>query len=215
MANQISNLDARMSYQHAVEYFAAAGFNTDSLKLSQSTLRLEQALTAGTSQFTFPVLSTETTNGVIFNTEKRLKLQDSFLVTQAWYYVALPASSTDTAFIPKTYVSGQVFTNVTDAVYSGFMECVVNKDVKITKWDLMRHYYAPQTQDSGQATPPQDELGGATYGFYPVEPNVIFVGSRDNVLTVTLDAPLATTDANARIGWYFRGLLAQNSTPVR
>jgi hypothetical protein len=54
-----------------------------------------------------------------------------------------------------------------------------------------------------------------TNGFASVEPNMVFVGSKKNQLTVTLPQALVSVPTNARLVVICRGLLAQNSTSVR
>jgi hypothetical protein len=60
----------------------------------------------------------------------------------------------------------------------------------------------------------QDQIDNSSDGLIPVEPNVLFIGSKGNVITVTLPAAMAAVDANMRAILVFRGVLAQNSTII-
>ena len=83
-------------------------------------------------------------------------------------------------------------------------------------WDLFKHYNAPETQQTqalGVASP-ADQVRGSFDGFYPVEPNIVLIGSKNNVIAINLPAGLATVQANSRIVVIARGITAQNSTVV-
>jgi len=55
------------------------------------------------------------------------------------------------------------------------------------------------------------------YGYYPVEPNIVLVGSKNNVISLELPGAISTLQASTapRIVVIMRGILAQNVTPVR
>lgn len=217
-----SGITARMNFDNARAALVNA-FNLRSraeltqFKLTQSYLRLEQAIAVGTTQYTFPILVNQA-NPTIFNTEQRLNLQDSFVCSEIGFYQALPSGSTDATFQLLTYVSPSLFTN--DAqhqiFYNGRLSISVNNNVILPAWDLMRHKVAPQTQQTAAlgAGSPQDEFYGDSYGMFPCEPNVTFVGAKNYQINVNLPAAPTAVDANSRLVIIFRGILAQNSTVV-
>lgn len=216
----MNSMDARMIFDNArqaiVQNFGAGAVKQ--FVLTMSTLRLEQALVAGQNLYTFPVLNQDTVGGV-FNTEKRLKQQDSFFVAQLSYYLLLPASGTDTACLPLTYESP--FLTGANAVpmralWNGTLTMTLANYKFVYNWDLLKHYYAPQTQQTAAlgAGSPTDQKRLVEDSFSPVEPMVSLIGTEDNLVQVQLDAPPASFNANARIGLLLRGVNAQNSTVV-
>lgn len=217
----MNSMDARMIYDNARNTISNAYGPSAVSKfvLTMSTLRLEQAIVAGQTLYTFPVLTFDTQVAAPFNTEIRLKQQDTFIVSHMSYYLALPSGANDTAWLPLTYESPAL-----TAANAIPMRSLWNGDIKITignyvyvyNWDLMRHYYAPQTQQTAAlgAGSPTDQKRLIEDSFVPVEPTVALMGTEDNLVQVNLDAAPATFNANARIGIMFRGVNAQNSTPV-
>ena len=216
----MNSMGARMVYENA-KAVITRNFGADAVNrfvLTMSTLRLERPLVAGQTLYTFPILQNDASGG-IFNTETRLKLQDTFIMSHMSYYLALPASGTDTAFVPLTYESP--FLTGANAVpmralWNGNIRITINNIVYVYNWDLQRHYYAPITQQTAAlgAASPTDQRRLTEDTFEPVEPTVAFSGAKDNLIQVELDGAPATFNANARIGLMFRGVNAQNSTPV-
>ena len=216
-----NNINEREVFGNAVNalgnaFFDTPGFNPSNYKLTQSYLRLEQAIQAGITQYRFPILVNEQ-NPTLFNTEKRLNLQDSFVVSSVGIFLGAPTSPTAANFLPMTYPNPLTFTTTTAAdantLYAGSLEVKVNNNVLIPDWDIWRHYNRPGTQ--AVAVPPAaaDETSGID-GFYPMEPNIVFVGAKNTKLTINLPAGIATIIANSRIVMIFRGILAQNTTVV-
>ena len=226
---------ARSNFERAVRIFDNA-FNRypngqiinpnfdpiQAFKLTQSTLRMEQALVTNTTQYQFPVLvNVQNGSSTQFNTEIRLNMQDSFVPTELYVGVGLPSGTTDTSWKPQTYESPSVFSAAaSDALLNlwngGTLEIKVNKDVKLTNWDIWRHYLAPQTQATAAPGPgsPVNQVSGADDGFYPMEPYVLMVGSQGIQITINMQNAIGTVDANSRIVLMMRGVLAQNSTVV-
>lgn len=189
------------------------------VKLTQGSLRFAQAMTVGTTLYQFPILVNETQLG-IFNTEKRLNQQDSFVISELGVFVSVPASGTSAAYRLQTYPNQVLFTaanaNALKALYNGNLSLTINNDILIPNWDLMRHLVIPRTQqtDALGAASPDDNINGKEDGFYPVEPNVVLIGSKNNVLNIQLPVGLTAIAANSRIEIIVRGVLAQNSTVV-
>lgn len=210
-----------MVYLESLKIAKAAGLNPQKTKNTMSDLVLEQALSVASTNYTFPVTNTQA-NGTPFNTEVRLNLQDSF-VASAWGMFLLPAASaTSASFIAATYGSPTVFTGggaaAAETLYNSTAKITVNNDVLVPIWHLSRHRMVPQSQEvvaaANQNGIAEDQIDLSTDGFYPVEPYLVFIGSKNIQITMTLPAALAAVTANSRVRFHFRGLLMQNSTTV-
>lgn len=221
----MNSIAARMVFQNAINSMIKAfqgqpGFDIRNYKLTQSYLRVEQPLSINKSNYLFPIMINQAAPQ-IYNTEQRLNLQDSFVTSEVQFYIALPTSAVDTKYKRLTYVSPSFFATPEaaasmQAVYQGWLTISVNNNVLVTAWDLDRHQLAPRTQQTADAGAgsPVDEYDGKGYGYYPMEPNIVFVGSKNNVVQIQLPDGLDAVPANSRIGLQFRGILAQNSTVV-
>ena len=101
------------------------------------------------------------------------------------------------------------------------MSLTVNNRQILPSYDLYRHYDVPQQQETANADYTtsginyKDQQSGANSGFYPIEPGIVFVGSKQNVLQVQLKSAMAAVETNSRAVIIFRGHLGQNITPVR
>lgn len=216
-----NNLNEREVFGNAVNALQFAfqdtpGFDAGAYKLTQSYLRCEQPLVVGATSYKFPVLVTEV-NPTLFPTEKRLNLQDSFVISSIGIFLAAPTGATDGAFIPMSYPNPLTFTTTTardaQTIYNGSLEIKVNNNVLVPDWDVWRHYDRPQTQSVAVAPAAADEISGLT-GFFPMEPNVVLVGAKNNKISINLPAGVATIIANTRVVIIYRGILAQNTTVV-
>jgi hypothetical protein len=217
----MNSMDARMVFENARNTVSRV-YGAEAVKkfvLTTSDLILEQALVAGQTLYTFPVLTFDTQIAAPFNTEIRLKQQDTFIVARMAYYIAVPTSTTDTAYLPITYES-PVATGANAipmrALWNGDIKITIANYVYVYNWSLRKHYYAPQTQATAAigAGSPVDQKRLIEDSMVPVEPTVAFMGTEDNLVQVNLDAAPASFPANARIGLWFQGVNAQNSTPV-
>jgi hypothetical protein len=187
-------------------------------KLTQGSLRFSQPMAAGITQYQFPILVNETQLG-IFNNEIRLNLQDAFVVSELGIFISVPGSNVDTTYKLNTYPNQVLFgANAANmnSLYNGFLSLTINNDVVIPKWDIYRHLFQAQTQQTAAlgAGSPNDQQSGKEDSFYPVEPNVVLIGSKNNVLQINMPAGFAAVQANSRIEILVRGVLAQNVTVV-
>lgn len=222
-----STVGSRLQFEKAKEAINRAGFSAGQAVLSQSYLRLEVALSTLQTNYQFPVLVNDTTTGAAqFNTENRLNLQDAFYASSMGIFFAAPSSSSATDFQLVTYPNASIFTTANAAIslynwYNASMQLTVNNRQILPSYDLYRHYNVPQQQQTANADYTtsginyRDQQSGAESGFYPVEPGIVFVGSKQNVLQVQLKAAMQAVQANSRAVIIFRGHLAQNVTPVR
>lgn len=195
----------------------------ESLKLSQSEIRLEVGLTAAATQFLFALTpNQQNTSGIQFNTERRLNLQDSFCANEYGIMVGQPSSNTDTTWQLRTYPNTQDFAAADVAAlastfYShGWFEMRCNNDVIMPYRGLWNHLYKPQTQQTAAlgAASPADQLRGAEDGFITDEPNIVLIGSKGYIPQISLPVNLASASEFERAIIIFRGVLAQNSTVV-
>lgn len=219
----MTNMDARMVYENARKALNAAfpglkGQDIASVcKLTQNTYRLEQPLVAGATLYQFPVLVNQQ---VFANTETRLNQQDSAVIYSVGIFAGAPASATDAAWIPSTYNSPVLFPvnfQALDALWNGSnLSISVNNDILVPNWDVFKHYNAPETQQTAAlgAGSPEDQTRGGWDGFYPMEPNVVMIGSKNTVIQVNLAQGITAVNEFSRIVIILRCITAQNSTVV-
>lgn len=214
----------RLVFDNAKALIANAGFNVNQAVLSQSYLRSEVAMSTSTTNYHIPVLVNDTQNGNAFATENRLALQDAAIVYGIGVFVSRPAASTTTAFPYYTYPNAQAFTTAGAAdalynLYNGQLNMVVNNRQIVPSWPLYQHLFVPQTQQgtSSGTNTAIDQNDGSEYGYVPVEPNIVLVGSKNNQISLQLPAAIGTLQAATapRIIVIFKVILAQNVTPVR
>jgi hypothetical protein len=235
--NATNNMSARDAYNNARKMFYIAfrdkfpmGPDGDAkcqdfvnnFKLSQSEIRVEVELNATNNIFTFGITPNQAnTNNVVFNTEYRLKLQNSLCVNEMFMYVRKPTSATTTTDQLRTYGNTQDFptgaASLNSTLYShGRFVMTVNNDVVVPNRGLSNFYYAPQTQQTTAlgAGSPNDQFRGAEDAGITFEPNLVLIGSKDNVPQIELPTNLAAVDAGTRVVLIFKGIYAQNSTVV-
>ena len=215
---------ARLVFDNAKALIANAGFNVNQAVLSQSYLRSEIAMSTSTTNYHVPVLVNDTQNGSAFATENRLALQDAAIVYGLGVFVSAPAASTTTAFPYYTYPNAQIFSTVGAAaalynLYNGQMNITINNRQIVPSWPLYQHLFVPQTQTatSTGTNTAIDQNDASEFGYVPVEPNIVLVGSKNNQIQLQLPAAIGTLQASTapRIIVIFKVILAQNVTPVR
>ena len=214
----MNGIVAREDFNQAVAIFQQTfpGVNViDAFKLTQSALRFEVALQANTNQYKFNVIENI---APVFNTEIRLRLQDTFVPTHLGIFLALPTSSTDTAFRLYSYPNQFVFANAIQmrALYNSTVEIKVNNYEYTYDWDVQRHWNSNQTQQTAAfgAASPEDQNNFGEDGFYPMQPYVIMGGSQNIQISLNMKQPPTAVDANSRLIMILRGVRSQNSTPV-
>jgi hypothetical protein len=213
----------RLIFDNAKNLVNNAGFSAGQAVLSQSYIRSEVSMSTTTTSYQVPILVNSVGAGTNFATNNLLNLQDAFVVSSIGIFVAIPAASTTTAFPLYTYPNASAFSTVGAAaalynLYNGKLSVVVNNRQIVPSWDLYRHLYVPQTQQGAASTATTIDQNDATeFGYYPVEPNIVLVGSKNNVISLELPGAISTLQATTapRIVVIMRGILAQNVTPVR
>lgn len=214
---------ARLVFDNAKNLVNNAGFSAGQAVLSQSYLRSEVAMSTSTTSYQIPILVNSTGSNTNFATNNLLNLQDAFVVSSIGVFVSIPAASTTTAFPLYTYPNASAFTTSGAAtalynLYNGKLSVVVNNRQIVPALDLYRFLYVPQTQQGAASTATTIDQNDATeFGYYPVEPNIVLVGSKNNVISLELPGAISTLQAGVapRIVVIMRGILAQNVTPVR
>jgi hypothetical protein len=220
---QQNTVNARLVYENAKKNLADAQVNLQAAKLTQSFLRLENQMIIGKNQWQFPVLNNQPNfSGVIFPTEQRLNQQDSFVTAMLGVFVSLPSGPNDATFILHTYPNVTLFTAADatplETLYNSYLQLAVNNDIILPAWDVSRHRLVPQSQNgvgvTAQTVFNEDQIDLSSDGFFPVEPNLVFIGSKNSVLNLIMPAALTAVAANTRVSIILRGVLAQNSTII-
>jgi len=222
----INSISARLTFENARSFVQSQGYDVSQAVLTQSYVRSEVAISSSVTNYRLPIVVTDTTNGAsAFNTERRVNLQDVHVVSSLFIGLAVPSSSTDAAFPVLSYPStatGQLSSANADAaltLYNGFLTMQVNNQNILPAWDILRHYYVPQTQGgvgiTAQTVFPIDQFDGGDNAFYPVEPNILLNGGANIVANIVLPAAISSVASNSRIIAIFRSILCQNVTSVK
>jgi hypothetical protein len=233
--NNTNNLSARASFDNAKKvlynsWIPSFGNNSkacmdwvEGRKLSQTEIRVEVGLNTTNNRFVFGLTPQQSNStNIVYNTENRLNLQDSLVVSEYGIYVAQPTSATDTAYILNSYGNTQIFAAADAAALdstffcNGYFQVKVNNDVVIPYRGLFNHWYKPQTQQTAAigAGSPKDQLRGAEDGQITQEPNLLLIGSKNYVPEIVLPAALTSAASFLRCILIYRGILAQNSTVI-
>jgi hypothetical protein len=212
-----STVGTRLAFEKAKEGIKAAGFNLGQAVLSQSYLRSELTLTTTQTLYQFPILvndnSAPTTGSM-----NLLNLQDAFYCSEIALFFCAPSSPTATTFSLVSYPNATQFTAGSDIqlnnFYNGKLTMIINNRQIVPSLDLYRFYDAMQTQQPA-VTNSVDQFSGKVSGFNPVEPGIVFVGSKQNVVQIQIPNALSSVQANSRVVLYMKGHLAQNVSSVR
>lgn len=229
----ISSIDSRLVYRNAVKEFQRAQIQINRDNLSNAYLRFEVQINSTQTAYQVPITITQQVgNGVQQVTEQRLELQDSFFVSHFGYFLCVKSTSGGyTGFkdrldtFPTTGYSTSIDMDRMNLFWNGYMRLTVNNKVICPQWDLQRHRVAPMGQRPifTPAVPWNftDQNDGSQDGFYPCEPNWVLIGSRNNQMELNypaqFDSTIFTGGGSLEV-WAVvvcRGVLAQNSTPVR
>lgn len=221
-----STVGSRLAFEKAKRGIKQAGFGLGTAVLSQSYLRSELALSTSKTLYQFPILVNDNSQGQNPNTSNLLQLQDAFYVSHIGLFFAKPSSSTDTTFQLVTYPNAQIFSTANTAsslysFYNGALSITVNNRQIVPSLDLYRFYNVPQQQSvanayyTTSAIAFKDQQDGSSSALYPIEPGIVFSGSKQNIVQINIPAALAAIETNSRVVLYFAGHLAQNVTSVR
>jgi hypothetical protein len=226
MSNQNSTINSRFVFENAAGMLDDAGLDITNSVLTQSDLVLEQQLSTTLTQYQFPVLNNNNgPSGTLFNTEIRLNQQDSFVASSWGAFLIKALTLVDTTFIAHTYPNPTVFAGAgvaaaLETIYNSYCKITANNQVILPVWHLSRHRSVPQSQQAQLAIPATgyDQIDLSSDGFFPMEPNIVFIGSKNYVIQVILPQALAAVDGagapSDRLRLHYRGVLAQNSTII-
>ena len=224
----LSQQGSRQVFDNARRLVDAAGLSTQQTVLSQSYIRSEVALSTTTTTYHVPILINDNQNGSTssFPTSALLNLQDAFVISGIFVGFANTADNTTSAFKIHTYPSAinsgsQGAATSMFTLYNGSLQLTVNNRQILTQFPLTNCLNIPQTQGlvANTTTPFNaiDQNAQFADATYPMEPNIVLVGSKNNVCQVVLPAAIGTlpTAGAPRLIVIFTGILAQNCTPVR
>lgn len=215
----INSISERLVYNNAKRSLRNANVDFSKARPTQSFLRLEQALATNKAMYQFQITNQVQGGSTPFNTEQRLNLQDSFVLSALQISIGKPSSATDATFKKNTYLNPFVFAEYAamGVIYNGQLSLAVDNVTYIPNWDLERHMLIPQTQQTAApgAASPLDEYDASVDGYFPVEPNIVLIGSKNLQLTINLINAPSAIDANSRLIITMKGILAQNSTSVK
>lgn len=210
-----TQMGSRMVFENAKTLVRSLGYSVEHAKLTQSYLRSEVALSTSIANYHIPVLVNDTQNGASRVNEKRLNLQDIFITTEIAVVIGV-GTATNTAAKLYTYPNATVFTSATDddlwSIYNGYLNLTINNEQVLPAWDVLRHYFVPQTQQSASTT---DQWSASSDAFYPVEPGIVMNGAANINFQLTANGAPASVLANSFIAVVQRGILCQNVTTVK
>lgn len=224
MSKNNTQVNSRLIFENAKQIITAAGLTLNDAKLTNSDLRLEQQAVTGKTQFQFPVLTNN--NGPansLFNTEIRLNQQDSFVASAWGFFISKPSSVSDATYILHTYPNPVTFSTVgvaaaAETLYNSTFSIAVNNDIVMPVLSTRRFRAVPQSQaQTGAANANNiayDQIDLTSDGFNILEPNILFIGSKNTVINLNLPAGLAAVETNQRMHIIYEGVLAQNSTII-
>ena len=224
--SKFTTLGQREIFDNAKLLLQQNGYNVGQAKLTQSQIRSEVLMTTGSTRLHFPVLINDSQNGNAFSTEKRLQLQDVFIVSAMALAVAKPASATDGGFDLFTYSNLSVFTtaNVPAAIRgvyaNGNISVAVDNDQVVPYLPTNIFYKAPFTQQAANADYTTsginllDSRDGSQDGIMQIEPNLIWSGNSQIDVNLNLPAAMAAVESTGRFVLLVYGLLAQNCSKV-
>jgi hypothetical protein len=221
-----STVGSRLAFEKAKRGIKQAGFGLGTAVLSQSYLRSEHNLSTSKTLYQFPILVNDNSQGQNSNTSALLALQDAFYVSHIGLFFAKPSSATDTTFQLVTYPNASIFSTANTAsslysFYNGSLSITVNNRQIVPSLDLYRFYSVPQQQTTANADYTssgisyKDQQDGSNSALYPIEPGIVFSGSKQNIVSINIPASLAAIETHSRVVLYFSGHLAQNVTSVR
>jgi hypothetical protein len=182
--------------------------------LSQSYLRLEQALSANTNTYTFAVLD----QGVKNQTEIRLTMQDAFYCAAIRISLCLVNTANPNANVLSSYPNPALFVTPTglaaalEVIYNGYFLLQVNKQTLIPQFPMMNFRKSPITQFTLATNSPIDQWDGQD--FQAMQPNAVFIGQKGNLFQIVLPSNIAVAPTNVKLVVEIDGVLAQNVTVV-
>lgn len=210
-----TQMGSRMVFENAKNLVRSLGYSVEQAKLTQSYLRSEVALSTSIANYHIPVLVNDTQNGASRVNEKRLNLQDIFVVSELSVLIGIGTGTSTTAKL-YTYPNVTAFSSTSEddlwSIYNGFLNLAINNENILPAWDVLRHYNANQTQQTATAV---DQFNASSDTFYAVEPGIVMNGAANINFQLTANGAPATITTNSFICVIQRGILCQNVTTVK
>lgn len=189
----------RESYRVIKKKYAKIGKGT--VRLTQSSLILMQAIDPAKDVYKFPVLETDTATAP-FPDEIRLNINDEFISYDVAYYLVAEKTwnHTEGGLTSSVKAGNFYFTHAPDELngqfsllekaWDGFLQILVNKISRLEKWDLKKHNYIPRTQfqnsSAGIPSATQPSVDYSDHGTFPMQPMLTLSGAKKNDILVTL-----------------------------
>lgn len=218
----LNNLNNRLTYEVAAQAMADSGITAQRSKCTWGYIRSEIPLSITGNQYRVPILINDNTYGSPNTTERRLQLQDAFIVGSVGMFLACPATAAAYAagaYQLLSYPSLQQFTApqqlAMTALYNGSMSLMVGQNMLTVNWDLWQHWVSNQTMAA--AATDLDQNNFCSDGFYPNEPSFVHIGSTNIVMNINLPAAISVLPSSpvlTKLVIIQRGILAQNVTSV-
>lgn len=205
------------------------------VRLTESTLILEQQIDPNKTVYQFPVLESDP----IVNAEEiRLNINDEFVATQCGLFIVAsvfaegnPNAISSMWFTTPPYEIGGLGLVEIQNLYRGFLKMTVNNITYIDKWDTKKHEYRGVTQFQNSsvgipsATAPQQRW--EEDAMIDLTPTITLSGAKKNLIELVIPTSLifpvgfvwttpvagsALTISIQRIALVYRGWLAQNAS---
>jgi hypothetical protein len=215
-----SQMGLRLVYENSKALVNQLGYDTSHAVATQSFLRSEVLLTTSAASYSVPILVNQNTS----NTNVRLSLlnlQDLFVVSELSVFLVSGANTNGAAPFYE-YPDPTVFTAGAAQlmnVYNGSLSIIANNQQILPKWDILKHYYVPQTQKgvgvTAQTVFPINQVDGSEDTVYPVEPNIVINGAANYQISLNLPSAPSAIHSNTYVAFLFRGILLQNCTSIK
>lgn len=227
-----TNSRSREIFNNALSKYTDAYGKKAGIVITQGYLRLlSAALTATQGSFQFGVLKSEFASGAstIDPSERRLNIVDNFLVTEMRISLVKVATGESVSIsTPSTFPNSLVFAKSGEAaalmsVYNGALTIEIDGTKILDGWDISRHYRVGNAQKSvlTAATGTGNSwvastYDSASYGYYPVTPQIELKGNSKNQISVILpvSGDLTGTSSTNYVMLDLRGLLIQNGSRI-
>jgi len=161
----VTTVGQRIVFENAKTTLKNNGIEPNTAILTQSYLRLEQPVTTTATNIVFPILVNQTfgSSNTTFITERRLQLQDSFVVSDLALFLFFPsavgATTSHLYSYPSFFITAASYAQY-QQIYHGYLTLSVNNQVIVPFWDVQRSYKVNQTQNLAAiaAASPDDQL---------------------------------------------------------
>jgi hypothetical protein len=191
-----AGIEKRMAFNRIIKAYAnKLRQKRGNFRASESTLKSIVKI-ENTTNYEFPLLTTETNNGKAIRTEEiRLSTNDDFVVTEHGlylygYYEAERGNEATREYFALSYVPielGQA--SQLSALFNGTMEVSINNDIILKGYDTNKFNRIPHEQfndklNSGEALTLQPTIDFTK--LISIEPNLNLSGAKTNKIKITL-----------------------------